>query len=397
MALPIIDQNRCIRCDACITACPFGAIIEVAGSLQINDNCRLCRLCIKQCPVSAISLTTESAPTQADRQDWQGILVYAELTAGEVHPVTIELIGEATRLAQRVPHPISVLLVGKEVGRWADELLRYGVDQVFCYDYPELEHFRVDTYANAFADCIRNAKPAVVLVGATSIGRSLAPRVAARFRTGLTADCTQLELRDNGDLVQIRPAFGGNIMAQIVTPHSRPQFATVRYKVMNPAQPVDCVRGTAVHCALQPGQLQSQVEIVSCQPREKSLSITDADVLVVAGKGLKDSKGLSLLQELADLLGGQVAATRAVVEAGWLEHQRQIGLSGRTVKPKLIITCGVSGAVQFTAGMQGADCIVAINKDPAAPIFKVAHYGLVGDLYEVLPALLAKLKGGLPK
>ncbi len=397
MAVPTIDQDRCINCGVCIDICPVGAIAEIDGYPEINESCRLCKLCIKKCPVEAISLTEMAVPVLADRDDWRGILVYAELTADAIHPVTIELIGEAQRLAEQIQHPIYVLLLGKELDASAEQLLRYGVDKVFCYDYPELEHFRVDCYSNAFADCIDSVKPSVVLVGATSIGRSLAPRVAARFRTGLTADCTTLAIKENSDLIQIRPAFGGNIMAQIVTPHSRPQFATVRYKVMDPAQATENPQGTMVRCSLQPELLQSAIEIISCDQKDKSLSIADAEVLVVAGKGLKDSKDVALLQELADLLGGQVAGTRMVVEAGWLEHQRQIGLSGRTVKPKLIITCGVSGAVQFTAGMQSAECIIAINKDPAAPIFKVAHYCLVGDLYEILPPLIAKLKGGLPK
>jgi electron transfer flavoprotein alpha subunit len=231
-------------------------------------------------------------------------------------------------------------------------------------------------------------------VGATSVGRSLAPRVAARFRTGLTADCTQLEMKPETDLVQIRPAFGGNIMARILTTHTRPQFATVRYKVMEPAACVDCPAGEVIRGEIGPGRLESRIKVVEVVAKEKRENISDAEVLVVAGRGVKKAADLTLLEELAGLLGGEIACTRPLVEAGWFSYTRQIGLSGRTVKPKLIITCGVSGAVQFTACMNGSERIFAINQDRTASIFKVAHYGIVGDLYQILPRLITTIREG---
>ena len=275
---------------------------------------------------------------------------------------------------------------------FAEELRHYGVDEIAVYDHEELGYFRSDAFAACVEDYIRQAKPSVVLVGATSLGRSLAPRLSTRFRTGLTADCTKLELRENTDLVQIRPAFGGNIMAQIITTNTRPQFATVRYKVMNPPVRTEEASGEIVTRKIPKGVLESRVSCVSVQPIPPKKSISDAEILVVGGRGLQKEADLELVKELAALLGGDWATSRPLVEKGWTTNDRQIGLSGRTVRPRLIITCGVSGAIQFTACMNGSDHIVAINTDKNAPIFDVAHVAIVGDLYEIVPALIRQLK-----
>ncbi|MFA6850809.1 MAG: electron transfer flavoprotein subunit alpha/FixB family protein, partial [Selenomonadaceae bacterium] len=224
------------------------------------------------------------------------------------------------------------------------------------------------------------------------VGRQLAPRVAARFHTGLTADCTILDMQENTDLVQIRPAFGGNIMAQILTANTRPQLATVRYKVMNAPKREEKSSGEIVDCPIDEVKLTSHVEVLQVTAKEKEKTIDSAEVLIVAGRGIKKQADLAMLQELADLLGGEVASTRPVVEAGWIDAKRQVGLSGRTVRPKLIITCGVSGSVQFVAGMNHSDTILSINKDPKASIFKAANYGIVGDLYDIVPQLIDKIK-----
>jgi electron transfer flavoprotein alpha subunit len=390
-----VDKALCNRCGKCAETCPFGAITFEGGCATIGAACKACRLCVKACPGHAISLTEKHA--EADPYAWKGVLVFAEAPYGNVHPVALELLGKARELAGKARESVWALVMGRDAGKPARELIKYGPEEVLAYSHPALEFFRADIYANVFADCIGRLKPSVVLVGATPLGRSLAPRVAARFRTGLTADCTALDISPSGGLVQIRPAFGGNIMAEISTPRTRPQFATVRYKVMDAAAFVPRPAGTVTEIVPGEALMASQMEILSCRTLERKASITDADTLVVAGRGVREKKDIAMLEELAGLLGGQVACTRSVVEAGWLDYTRQIGLSGRTVKPKLLIACGVSGAVQFTAGMSGAGCIVAVNSDPGAPIFKVAHWGAAGDLYEVVPRLIAKIReGGRP-
>jgi Electron transfer flavoprotein, alpha subunit len=388
----VVDVNKCDLCGQCKDACPFGAI-EINKTVDISAACKLCKLCIKKCPLKAIAIVDE-ARAKVDREAWKGIMVFSEYTEGEIHPVTIELIGKAKELAAKIGHPVYSVLVGSNISERADMLLSYGVDKVYVYDYPQLEYFKVDIFANVLEDCIKKARPSVVLVGATSIGRSLAPRLSTRFRTGLTADCTVLDIKQNTDLVQIRPAFGGNIMAQIVTQYSRPQFATVRYKVMDQAECTVNHKGIVEKCIVDDNRLNSRIRIINVRKKDKEPGIEDAEVLVVAGRGIKDRKDMALIEELASLLNGQVAVTRGLVEDGWAHYTKQIGLSGRTVKPKLIITCGVSGAVQFVAGMNGSENIFAINTDRNAPIFKVAHFGIVGDLYEVLPKLMAKIRNG---
>ena len=388
-----IDSQLCDLCEECIELCPFNAIVKVDGAITINASCKLCKLCMKKCHTKAISLN-EMQVLSVDKDAWKGILVYVEHEEGAIHPVTFELIGKAKQLSAITHQKVYAVFIGKGIQIHAKEILHYGIETVFVYDAPQLEYFRVDVYANVVENCIQHLKPSVVLVGATSVGRSLAPRVATRFRTGLTADCTELEMRESGDLVQIRPAFGGNIMAQILTPHSRPQFATVRYKVFDAAKRSEPFSGKIQICSMPERQLSSLIEIEEVHKKPKAKSITDAEVLVVAGRGVKAKKDLALIEELARLLGGQVAATRPLIEQGWFDYTKQIGLSGRTVKPKLIITCGVSGAVQFVEGMKNAEQIIAINSDPRAPIMSMAHYCFVGDLYEILPELISRMKAG---
>ena len=328
-----------------------------------------------------------------DKAKWHGIAVYAEQENGQVHNVALELIGKVKELAKSSGQPVYALMIGSKVTEPAQTLLRYGIDKVFVYDAPPLANFKIDVYANVFADFIHKVKPSAIMVGATNLGRTLAPRVAARLRTGLTADCTRLEIKENSDLVQIRPAFGGNIMAQIVTPRHRPQFCTVRYKIFSAPEPETEVRGRMVPMTIEADKLQSLIQILEIKGKPREVEISEAEIVVTCGRGFKKREDLALAEELAELLGGVVAGTRPVVEAGWLDPKRQIGLSGRTTKPKLIITLGVSGSVQFVAGMRGSDCIIAVNQDESAAIFDVAHYGLVGDIYEIVPGLVSLLKG----
>lgn len=374
-----------------VSVCPFQAISYQNRKLEIGAGCKMCRLCVKSGVPGVITYEEEEKP-QIDKSLWNGITVYVEQEHGKIHPVALELLGKAGKLAGVNGEPVYALLIGYQMEQAAEELLHYGVDKVFCYDAPELAEFFTEPYANAMADFVRKIRPSVMMIGATMRGRSLAPKAAARFRTGLTADCTVLNMKENKDLVQIRPAFGGNIMAQIVTPNSRPQFCTVRYKVFAAPARGGEKRGTVERMEMEAGLYRSAVCLLETIKKPKEIDIADAEVIVAAGRGVKSKSDLELVERLAEALGAQIACTRPLIEAGWLDARRQIGLSGRTVKPKLIITVGISGSVQFVAGMKGADCIVAINADEHAGIFDVAHYGFVGDLYEIIPKLLDELE-----
>lgn len=391
MAQIAVIERKCTGCGQCVPACPFSAIDMIGGKAQMNAACKVCGLCLKQCPQGAI-IRLETKVDSVDKTKWSDILVFAEQSEGSLHPVCLELIGEAQRLAAGKDQKVKAVILGGHVEDCAQELRHYGVDEVHVYEGEELSFFRADAFAACVEDCIKKTKPSVVLVGATALGRSLAPRLSTRFRTGLTADCTQLELKDNTDLVQIRPAFGGNIMAQIVTPNTRPQFATVRYKVMEAPVRMEEGQGEVLRQRLPNAARDSRVRLISTEPVPKAANISGAEILVVAGRGLQKKEDLELVRELAGLLGGEYAVTRPLAEKGWESNARQIGLSGRTVRPKLIITFGVSGAIQFTAGMDQAEHIIAVNSDKDAPIFKLAHVGIVSDLYEVLPQMIAMLK-----
>ncbi len=386
-----IDPAKCTRCLLCVQQCPFQALDLLEDQIVVNANCKMCQICMRNCPVQAISLETLQRK-EIDKSQYQGVLVYIEHDGEKIHPVSLELIGKALELMKSTNQKVCALMIGDQIKELAQELLWTGVERVYLYDDPALGAFRADCYTEVFADCIEKMKPSVCLVGATTTGRSLAPRVAVRFRTGLTADCTQLKMRENTDLVQIRPAFGGNIMAQIINAHCRPQFATVRYKVMSAAARLQQPQGMIEIGQVTEAMRHSGMVVLERIHQPTENSIEEAEVLVVAGQGVRDQKTLEQIRKLADLLHGSVAFTRPMVEKGWGTVYQQIGLSGRTVKPKLIITCGVSGAIQFTAGMKNSELIVAINKDPQAPIFKLAHVAIVDDVAELLPRLIAELK-----
>jgi electron transfer flavoprotein alpha subunit len=374
-----------------IKVCPFNAIEYVNGKVEVNAGCKMCKICVKKGPVGVMEFI-ETENLKVDKDLWKGIGVYVDHVDGEIHPVTMELIGKARELATVVNFPVYCIFIGHNIKKKAEELLHYGVDEVYVYDFEELKDFRIEPYTAAFEDFVNKVKPSSLLVGATNIGRSLAPRVAARFKTGLTADCTVLEMKENTDLVQIRPAFGGNIMAQIICPNTRPQMATVRYKVMNaPVKQCDS-KGKITICEMDKSKLASNIEVLKVTKKAAENNISDAEIIIAVGRALKTEKDMAMVRELAGLLNAQIAGTRPTIEAGFIDAKKQIGLSGRTVKPKLIITLGISGAVQFTAGMKGSERIFAINKDENASIFNVAHYGIVGDIYEIVPQLIENIK-----
>lgn len=394
MAKLVINQALVGNIQDMIKICPFSAMEEKDGQLQTNSACKMCKICVKKGPKGAVEYVEDEIKETIDKNLWKGIAVYVDHVDGIIHPVTYELIGKARELAAKINHPVYAIMMGSKITEESQELLHYNVDKVFVYDHEKLDRFRMEPYTAVVEDFVNRVMPTAILMGATSVGRQLAPRLAARLKTGLTADCTILDIKDNTDLVQIRPAFGGNIMAQILTPNTRPQMATVRYKVMDAPKRSDHKNGEIIPCEIPEENLSSKVEVLDIIAKEKEQYIEASDVLIVAGRGIKKEEDIHLLQELADLLGGQLACTRPVMEAGWLEPKRQVGLSGRTVRPKLIITCGVSGSVQFAAGMNNSEQIIAINRDENAPIFKVAHYGLVGDLYEIIPDLIQQIKVG---
>ena len=392
-----IQHNLCDGCGICVTSCPFGAIAVENDKAHITPACTGCKLCINACPQnamqSAVIESAEQRPT-VDKAGYRNILVFAEHAEGHIAPVTLELIGKARVLAQSVSQQVCCLFIGDNTADTksaAAKLLDFGVSKVYVYLHQELKYFKADTYTNIFYDCVERCRPTAVLVGATAIGRSLAPRIATRCQTGLTADCTGLTMRPNTDLIQTRPAFGGNIMAQIVTEKNRPQFATVRERVMDMPEKVRPF-GKVEYIQVTPHMLSSDIMLTNVRTKQLPEGIDQAHTLVVAGKIIKTPKDMEMLRELAKLLGGRVGATRPVVEAGLADHTMQIGLSGRSVRPKLIITCGVSGAVQFMAGMKASEHIFAINTNPQAPIMKIAHYAAVGDAFEIVPALIERIK-----
>ena len=378
------------KAEALVKICPFHAITYKDGALDITAACKMCRMCVRK-GGGLVDYVEESA-AEIDKSLWRGVCVYADCSGGKIHRVTLELLGKARELASVTNHPVYAIAIGQGLDGCASELLRYGPDRVFVYDDPAFAEFRIEPYTAAFYDFIDKCKPSSILVGATNLGRQLAPRVAARCRTGLTADCTVLEMKENTDLVQIRPAFGGNIMAQIITPATRPQFCTARYKVFSEPTPTDTKAGEIVRMAVTEEMTKSAIEVIASYAKPKDVDIAEADVIVALGRGASGEGIRRQAEELAELLGGMVACTRPLVESNLFDAKHQIGLSGRTVKPKLIICLGISGAVQFAAGMKSSDCIVAVNTDKNAPIFHVAHYCAVGDVGEILPALIAGIK-----
>lgn len=398
----LYDRAKCDLCGKCMDVCPFGALSIDGDSLTVHPECRLCQQCVKACPKNAITLSKKKSVLEVETKEalssYRGIMVFAEYDGERIHPVAFELLGKGRELAGKVGQSVTCTVIGNNVRRCADELLKYGAHHVLVYDHPYLTEFLPDVYTDVMEDAVKRQKPGTILIGATPLGRSLAPRLAARLRTGLTADCTILDMKPDGSLVQTRPAFGGNVMATIVTPYKRPQMATVRHKVMSPAEMVDCPDGhvTAVNMELSGlvGIISSRLgkeQVVTSRATSRGQSIADADVIVAAGRGLRSPDDIPMLENLAARLGGVVGCTRPLVEKGWFPPSAQIGLSGRTVRPRLFVACGISGAIQHVAGMSESSVIIAINVDKNAPIFDVAHYGIVGDLYQMVPAFLNAL------
>lgn len=388
-----IDAEKCIGCGICESQCAFAAIEVVAGLAVVNDKCTLCGTCVDSCEVGALSIEAVSQAGKVDLAAYSGVWVFAEFRHGSLAPVALELLGIGRQLAEAKGVALAAVLLGSGLAGQAETLIAHGADTVYRVDTPALHDFTDDAYANVVEDLIREHKPEIVLAGATAIGRSFIPKVATALDAGLTADCTDLAVGEDGNLLQTRPAFGGNIMATIVCPDTRPQMATVRPLVMQ-AAPRDASRcGRIVDYSPRAERLRSRVEVLSSVFADQDkVNLTEANIVVAGGRGLDTEKGFVLIRELADLLDGAVAASRAAVDAGWIDYPHQVGQTGKTVAPKVYICCGISGAIQHLVGMRSAETIIAINKDPEAPIFDVATYGIVGDLFEILPQLNDSLR-----
>ncbi len=390
----VVNKDKCTGCETCLSSCPFDAIEMNEGKAFINEYCNQCKICLSVCPEGAIVETenTEHRAQSTDLKDYKDVLVFAEQREGRVAPVSLELLGIGKKLSNELGTKLLAILLGADASE-AQELIKWGSDKVYLYNAPIFSKFNDDTYTAALSRFIEEHKPAIVLAGATPIGRSFIPRVAARLRTGLTADCTSLEIdKETKNLLQIRPAFGGNIMAAILCPDYRPQMATVRPRVMKRGEYDADRTGEIIHASVD--NLISRTKVVDSvkEISEISVNLHEAEVIVAGGRGVGNAKGFELLQELTGILGGAVGASRAAVDEGWISYSHQVGQTGKTVSPRIYIACGISGAVQHLVGMQSSDIIIAINKNREAPIFNVATYGIVGDLYEIIPLLIKKIK-----
>jgi caffeyl-CoA reductase-Etf complex subunit CarE len=389
----IIDKDLCTGCGECLDACPFEALELINDIAVVNQACTLCGACEEVCPVEAITVPEVERTEDSRTAEASGVWVYAEQRDGVMPEVVAELLGQGRRLADELGVELGAVLLGHDLRSQPEELFALGADAVFVADDERLANFNDDIYTEVLGRIISEHQPEVFLAGATSLGRSLIPRVATAVATGLTADCTGLAIDpDKRLLLQTRPAFGGNIMATIICPSARPQMATVRPRVMKRGERQEGRQGRLVEVELKPEDksLTSVLEVV--RALDEQVNLTGAEVIVTGGRGLGGSEGFELVRKLAAALGGVVGATRGAVDAEWIGHAHQVGQTGRTVSPKLYVALGVSGAVQHLVGMQSSDNIVAVNSDPNAPIFSVAHYGIVGDLFEVVPAMLDRLQ-----
>lgn len=414
--------GKCIACGTrCQSDCPEDAIeMNDRGEPIINlEKCTGCRRCIEVCPAGALEMyytpeeqkilaqiaasakgkepeevSIEEAEATADIKEYRGVWVFMEHTEGEPAMVSWELLGVGAKLARSLGVKLCSVVIGDKVEDICQESFAYGASRVYLIDAPVFHYYRTETYYSAICYLVKKYKPEILLMGATGLGRDLAGAVATKLNTGLTADCTGLDIDEKGYLLQTRPAFGGNIMATIFTEHTRPQMATVRPHVMLLPEKDTSRKGEIVResITIKEEDVATKVLEVVKDHGGECIDLAAAEVIVSGGRGMRDSENFGLLQKLADELGGVVGCSRAAVEAGWMPAERQVGQTGKTVRPKIYIACGISGAIQHLVGMQSSDVIIAINQDRYAPIFEVATYGIVGDVFQVVPAIIDHIR-----
>jgi len=399
MSIKILNE-KCTGCTLCIKVCPFSAITVVDRKAVIDyDKCNLCGACVESCKFGAIDLKKESGVEGVDITQFKDVWVFCEQKKGVIQSISWELIGKGRELADQLKVNLCGVVLGHHMKKGAEEVIARGADKVYLVESSKLKNYLSEPYTNVLVELIKEYKPEIVLCGATTTGRSLISRVAVKLDAGLTADCTGLDIdMENRVLLQTRPAFGGNIMATIITPKHRPQMATVRHKVMKEAEIDKARKGEIITKSYEDALFVSRTKLVDfVEELEETVNLSEADIIVSGGRGIGGPEGFGPLKELAKVLGAAIGASRSTVDADWIPYSHQVGQTGKTVCPKIYIACGISGQIQHLIGMQSSDVIVAINKDPDAPIFKVATYGIVGDLHQIVPALTKAFKESLKK
>jgi len=398
--IPIkITLEECTGCTLCVKACPFSAIQMMERKAVIDlSKCTLCGACVPACKFKAIELKKQPSEKK-DLGAYKDVWVFCEQKKSIIQTISFELLGEGKKLAKKLGVKLCAVILGSEIEKALEQISARGADKIYVADAPELKFYQDEPYTNVLVDLIQEYRPEIILCGATTIGRSLISRVAVNIGAGLTADCTGLDIDEKERLLlQTRPAFGGNIMATIITPNHRPQMATVRHKVMKEAEIHKAHKAEVTRKKYSGDILKSRTTLLDVvEEIEETVNLAEADIIVSGGRGLGTPEHFSLVRDLAKVLGGAVGSSRSAVDAGWIPYSHQVGQTGKTVCPKLYIACGISGQIQHLIGMQSSKVIVAINKDPDAPIFKVTTYGIVGDLHEIVPALTKEFKKILKK
>ncbi len=389
-----INDELCTGCGSCTETCPFVGIEIIDNKAVITENCNFCGACLDACPVDAILIEKKEFEVEKiDLSEYRGVWVIAEHYKNIIHPVVFQLLGKGGDLAKELEVKLTLVILGANFDERLDEFSLHGPDEIIYIKSPILKNYYSDLYVQALTELIKENKPEIILIGATPTGRDFAPRVAKRLNAGLTADCTGLEIdQTTRNLLQTRPTFGGTLMATIRTPNSRPQMATIRPGIFNSQErSKGKTRIRKIDFNFKEKDLVTKIVRV-IERKKNSINLEDAEIIVSGGRGVGSKENFKIIEELAEVLGAELGGSRVTVELGWLDQDRQIGQTGKTVSPKLYIACGISGAIQHLAGMQNSEIIVAINKDRNAPIFNVAHYGIVGKLDEIVPLLIEALK-----